>query len=135
MDDGSPGSLIWCQDCLVRLAVRMWGSEMKVSEEEAGRPEENYRVRFLDSVETYYPKDRRWKLHPIDKNAEPLKIGGHDIFVTRYAGPEFTLQPHRYLWVITLGKLNQLTGGDAAPVVEDLGRMLTDLVEKGWSSQ
>ena len=32
------------------LAVKLWGDDMSVTEEEFGCPEENYAMRFLDLV-------------------------------------------------------------------------------------
>ena len=57
---------------------------------------------------------------------EPLVVGSHTIPVTRFAAPEFTPNPHRYLRGILLGRfarINQLLGPqDERRVALDDGR-------------
>jgi hypothetical protein len=138
VDDGSFGSFVWCRHCLYTLAVKLWGSDMAVSEEEHGDPEARYRMRFLDSFEEYEESSGLFYLLPVGKNMEPLRVGRHVIPITRFSGPAFVESSHRYLRSLILGRLarlHQLLGEDHSPVVPNVGTMLVELLQAGYSAR
>jgi len=139
VDDASLASFAFCRHCLYKFAVRMWGSDMQVTEEEWGEPSEAYEMRFLDSVETYDVNSHTWTLKPHDRNQSPLTVGTQQIPLARFAGPQFSGDPVRYARGLLLGRfarIHQLVEvDDEQPVVLDLGRILKELLTLGYSSR
>jgi len=136
VDDGSFGSFIFCRVCLGKLAVKLWGSDMSVTEEEYGEEDKAYRMRFLDSMEEYSEAEDRFSLQPVDRNEAPVVVGTESLFVARFAGPQFVGCSHRYLRGLFLGKLSrihQIVDDELDSVVPSVGRMLVELLEAGHS--
>ena len=109
---------------------------MGVTLEEFGLPEHDYKMRFLDSVETYCSEAREFKLRSYDKNEEPLKVGDEEVCTVRFAGPHHARHPVRYVRGLLLGRLSrihQLAGNNDMAVVEDIGRMLKETLAIGYS--
>ena len=135
VDDGSFGSFMLCRSCLFLFACRLWGEDMAVSLEEEGARENNYRMRFLDSVEEFDETTGQFSLTPWDKNEAPLIVGSDKVPITRYQGPAYTGHGLRYARSLILGRLariHQLTDDRGEVVESGLGRVLVELVEAGF---
>ena len=93
-------------------------------------------MRFPDSIEQYSEAEHFFYLRPYDKNESPLLVGTEAVPVTRFAEPVFVGNQHAYLRGLLLGRLariHQLTDGVDESTVDNLGRMLRELLEAGYA--
>ena len=67
-----------------------------------------------------------------------MQVNEECVPVVRYAGPHHQVRPIRYARSVILGRLSrthQLAGEDENKIIGDVGRIVTELLELGYTSR